>query len=114
VTLALLPSLACADGLIPAVNAYRDNEAFYFIFTLVVLLESLCVRLWLRRTHFAAVLWRVALINAASSLAGLLLMRSAWRPDFTAVWKQAIPFFFLTLIVEWPLLWLLFLRFVSS
>ena len=35
-------------------------------------------------------------------------MRSPFRPDFTYVWQQAIPFFFLTLCVELPLFLVLF------
>ncbi len=108
--LALYPSLALANGLIPAINAYRNTSAFYFVFTGVILFEALCVRLWLRRPHFALVLWRVVVLNAVSSFAGYLLVRSPLRPDFTYVWQQAIPFFFLTLCVELPLVLVLFMR----
>jgi hypothetical protein len=108
--LALWPSLALADGLIPAVNAYRNTPAFWFVFAVVVLIESVCARLWLRSVHLLSALWRVLVLNAVSSLAGYLLMRSPLRPDFTYVWQQAIPFFILTLGVELPLFLILFKR----
>lgn len=105
---ALCPSFALANGLIPAINAYRNTPEFGFIFAIVVLMETLCVRLWLRRLHLTSVLWRMVLINGVSSFAGYVLMRSPFRPDFTYVWQQAIPFFFLTLCVELPLFLILF------
>ena len=111
---ALFPSVALADGLIPAINAYSHTPVFYFTFAAVVLIESVCIRLWLGRMPFLSVLWRVVLLNAASSYAGYLLMRSSLRPEFSHVWQQAIPFFFLTLSVELPLLLLLFRRRAAS
>ena len=111
---ALFPSVVLADGLIPAINAYSHTPVFYFTFAAVVLIESVCLRLWLGRMPFPSVLWRVVLLNAASSYAGYLLMHSALRPEFSSVWQQAIPFFFLTLSVELPLLLLLFRRMATS
>jgi hypothetical protein len=110
----LFPSAVLADGLIPAVNAYSNTPVFYFMFATVVVIEVVCLRLWLGRMPLPALLWRVVLLNAASSYAGYLLMRSSWRPDFSSVWRQAIPFFFLTLCVELPLLLLLFRRVAKS
>ena len=110
----VMPSVAVANGLIPAINAYRNTPEFGFIFAIVVLLETVCVRLSLRRLHFVSVLWRIILVNGVSSFAGYLLMRSPLRPDFTAVWQQAIPFFFLTLCVELPLLLLLLMGHPAS
>ena len=101
---------AWADGLIPAVNAYRPTPVFCFVFWVVILIESIWLRLWFRPLHYGSVLWRVLLLNAVSSLAGYGLMRSPFRPEFWTVWQQAIPFFFLTLAVEWPLVCLLFRR----
>ncbi len=110
----LLPCCALANAIIPQITAYRDTPVFHVLFVAVVLVESLCARLWLRRMHFASVLWRVALINAASSLAGYLFVRSPWRSDSSYVWIQAIPFFFLTVCVELPLFGLLLRRASSS
>ena len=112
--LTLWPSLVWANGLIPAVNAYRNTPAFWFVFTVVVLIESVCVRLWLRPIHMASALWRVLVLNAVSSFAGYLLMRSPLRPGFMYVWQQAIPLFFLTVCVELPLLLLFFRRSAAS
>lgn len=104
------PPLALADGLIPAINAYRNTPEFYFVFAVVVLIEAVVIRLWVRQMPLASVLWRILVLNAASSLAGYVLMRSRLQPDFWRVWQQAIPFFFLTLCVELPLLLILFRR----
>jgi len=106
--LAMFPSLVLANALIPAINSYRNTPAFYFVFAVIVLIETLCVRLWLRQMHLVSVAWRVVLINIVSSFAGYVLMRTPLRPDFMYVWQQAIPFFFLTLSVELPLIILLF------
>ncbi len=110
----LSPSAVLADGLLPAINAYSNTSVFYFMFAVVVLIETACIRLWLRRVPLLAVLWRVVLLNAVSSFAGYLLMRSNLRPEFSDVWQQAIPFFFLTLCVELPLLLILFVRAPAS
>ncbi len=104
------PPAAWANALIPAVNAYRNTSVFYFLFGGILLIEAGCFRLGLRRMHLASILWRVLLLNAASSLAGWLLMRSDLRPMFMDLWQQAIPFFLLTLVVELPLVFLLFRR----
>ena len=106
--LALSPSLALANGFIPAVNAYRNTLAFWFVFAVVVLIESVCARMWLRPIHLVSAVWRVLVLNAVSSLAGYLLMRSPLHPDFMHVWQQAIPFFLLTLCVELPLVLVFF------
>lgn len=106
--LLLWPLLAMANGLIPAVNAYRNTLAFWFVFAVVVLLEAVCVRLLLRPIHLISAIWRIFVLNAVSSVAGYLLMQSPLRPNFMHVWQQAIPFFFLTLSVELPMLLLLF------
>lgn len=109
--MARLPASALANALLPELNAFRDTPVFYVMFSVAVLLESLCLRLWFfKAMHYGSVLWRVVLLHAASSLAGYLLMRSDFQPDFTRLWQQAIPFFFLTLAVEWPLVWLLFCK----
>jgi len=106
--------VALANGLIPAINAYRNTPEFYFVFAVVVFIEAVCLRLLLRPMHIASVLWRVVILNAVSSLAGYLLMLSSLRPDYWRVWQQAIPFFFLTLCVELPLLLILFGRHPAS
>lgn len=108
--LAMVPSLALANALIPAVNAYRNTPAFYFVFCAIILIEGICIRLCIRRMHIASVLWRVVVLNLASSFAGYLLMRSPLRPGFVYVWQQAIPFFILTLAAELPLFLVLFKR----
>ena len=99
----LVPSMALANALIPAINTYRDSPDFYWLFTAIVIIEGLSLRLMLRDMHFASVLWRTALLNLASSLAGYLIMRSPLQPSISYGWRFFLPFFLITVAVEWPL-----------
>lgn len=106
----LTPGICSANGWISGVNAFRQTPEFYFIFAAIVLVESIVLWLWLQPIRGLAVLWRVLILNAVSSLAGDALFRVGWVPSSGALWKQAIPFFLLTVGLEYPLTRVLFRR----
>ena len=103
VALAFAPSACLANGWVSGVTAFRQTPEFYFIFSAIVLVESLIIWLWLRPINPLAVFWRVVALNTVSSLAGDVLFRLGWTPRSGDLWKQAIPFFLLTVALEIPL-----------
>src|SRR5262245_34997376 len=105
--LLLSPSVCWANGWISGVNAFRTTPDFYVIFAAIVAVEWIVLWRALRTMGTFGALWRVLAINAASSGAGDILFRIGWAPSSGTVWVQAIPFFFLTVAIELPLLLLL-------
>jgi hypothetical protein len=103
----LAPSCCRANGWISGVNAFRQTPDFFLLFAAIVLVESIVFWLWFKPIRGLPVLWRVVVLNAASSLAGDALFRLGLAPASGDLWKQAIPFFFLTIAVECPLMPLL-------
>src|SRR5262245_12294468 len=111
VLLALLsPSVCLANGWVSGVNAFRHTPHFYFIFAAIVLVESLVLWLWLKPVKALPLLGLVILLNGVSSLAGDGLFRLGWAPCSGTLWKQAVPFFFLTIALEGPLASVIFRR----
>lgn len=110
----LIPSICSANGWVSGVNAFRQTPEFHFIFAAIVLVETVVLWLWLRPLPCPAVLWRVLVLNAVSSLAGDALFRLGWAPSSGNLWKQAVPFFLLTVALECPLTRLLFRKTLRS
>lgn len=101
----LLASSACfGNGWISGVNAFRQTPDFFVTFAAIVSIEWLIVWRSCRTLGALGALWRVVLINIVSSLGGDVLFRLGWQPASPVVWKQAIPFFLLTIALELPLL----------
>ncbi len=105
----ILPNAARADAVVPLVYFFhKDTWLAASIYMLIlILLESGILRLKVHRLRYLPVLWRTALVNLASSIAGslLLLVFSSQHLFIDA----AVPIlFFLTLAVEIPILYVLF------
>lgn len=103
VALAFAPSACLANGWVSGVTAFRQTPEFYFIFSAIVLIESIIIWFWLRPINPLAVFWRVLALNTVSSLAGDVLFRLDWTPRSGDLWRQAIPFFLVTIALEIPL-----------
>jgi hypothetical protein len=103
----MVPSVCFANGWISGVNAFRQTPEFYLIFAAIVVVEASVLWVWLRPINCLQVLWRVILLNAVSSLAGDALFRLGCAPSSSSLWRQAVPFFLLTIALECPLLWAL-------
>lgn len=108
------PSLCFGNYWVSGVTAFRQTPEFFIIFTAIVTIEALVVAVWFRPMKFSAVFWRILLFNIISSLAGDLLFRLDWAPSYGEIWKQAIPFFLLTIATEVPFAKLLFRGILQS
>lgn len=100
----LFPYVCSANGWISGVTAFRRTPDFFVIFTAIVVVEWIVLWRALPLLGAFGAVWRVLAINVASSLAGDLLFRVGRTPESGTVWIQAIPFFFLTIAIELPLL----------
>ena len=110
--LLLIPTVALADAILFPMSAYRLNTVFYANFALVVLLESVVLKLGFRQVGWPAMLWKTAVINAASSVAAYpyhYLIDELTYP-YPLVSRSVVPIFLTTLAVEVPLIWWLFRR----
>ena len=111
--LSLCPAVARADGLLFPLSAYRLNAVFYLNFALVILVEGIAFKLGLKAASWVSVLWKTIVINAASSLAAYPLHFFVVL-DYPRVSEQTLPLFVTTVVVEWPLIRLLFRRNLAS
>jgi hypothetical protein len=105
--LLLFPCPCLANGWVSGVNAFRRTPDFYVIFPAIIAIEWIVLARALPAIRPLGACWRVVVFNAASSLAGDILFRIGWAPSSAIVWLQAIPFFFLSVAIELPVLRLL-------
>ncbi len=110
--LLLVPTAAFADGVSPILNFFhKDTWLPASIVTLVIILvESGLLRWRIKQVPFIGSLWRSAVLNAASSFTGSVLLL-AFRRDSFFMWdtmSMVLPLFLITLATELPLLHLLY------
>ncbi|MEI6149582.1 MAG: hypothetical protein WCS01_10830 [bacterium] len=110
--LLLAPTAAFADGVSPILNFFhKDTWLPASIVTLVIILvESGLLRWRMKQIPFRGALWRSAMVNAASSVTGSLLLLAFGRNSFF-MWdtmSMVLPLFAITLATEIPLLRLLY------
>ena len=104
----LLATPAWADGVSPVLNLFHSGTWLpaAVVTAVIVLIESLLLRWWLRPMTYGRALKISFLINAASSCAGSVLLLLFGRDSYF-MWDTfsfVVPLFFITLATEIPLL----------
>ncbi len=110
--LLLVPTAAFADGVSPILNFFhKDTWLPASIVTLVIIVvEGGLLRWRIKQVPFITALWRSAVLNAASSAAGSVLLLAFGRDSFF-MWdtmSMVLPLFAITAASEIPLLRLLY------
>lgn len=101
------PSTCHADAISPLINLFTPETAIptAIITAVIIIVETLLLRRWVKTVPFKATLWRSIFINFASSAAGSIIVLIFFRKDMTwDMFGLFIPMFILTLIVETPVL----------
>jgi hypothetical protein len=104
----LTPMAALANGVSPILNLFNEDTWLpASIVTLaIILIESGLLRWRIKGFGFGAMLWRVTLLNLASSATGSILLLAVSR-DFYFMWDTTalvFPLFLITLVTEIPIL----------
>jgi len=108
------PNICHADSMIPLINIFTpDTSILSSVLTFVIILvEAFLLWAWIEPVSFRLSLWRSALINVTSSAVGsviaLLFFRDKLQEWDILGWDLVIPMFILTLVVETPLLKILY------
>ena len=112
--LCLIPSVALADGVSPVLNLFHKDTWLpaTLVTVVIILVESALLRSRIKEVRYLDTLWRCAVLNLASSVAGSVILVGLGRDSFF-IWHGmalVIPLFIITLITEVPLLRLLYRR----
>ena len=105
------PDICRADAINPLINLFTPDTAIpaLIITAVIIFIEALLLRWWIKPVSFRVSLWRSAIINFASSAAGSVVMLLFFKDELS--WGRAslvVPMFVLTLITETPLLKVLY------
>ncbi len=115
------PAICHADAINPLINIFTPDTAISssVLTVLIILIEAILLRKWIKQVSFRISLSRSAIINVASSAAGSIAVLIFFRDKPS--WEISglfIPMFILTLATEAPLLKALYrderLNWVSS
>jgi hypothetical protein len=110
--LCLIPSVALADGVSPVLNLFHKDTWLpaTLVTALIILVESALLRLRIKQIRFLDTLWRCAVLNLVSSIAGSLILVGLGRDSFF-VWdgmSLLFPLFLITVATKIPMLRLLY------
>ena len=128
ISIAIYPSLCFADAAAPIINYFGDGFALgpFFVLGIVILVEWFLLWLILNRTQFHKHLYVAFIINIISSLLGTLFfilfpdkrftIDEFFNERYLNTWsftKVLFPFFVVTLIVEFPFIYLFYRKSIS-
>ena len=124
----IYPSYCFADFGTPTINYFGDKFALgpFFVLGIVILVEWILLWLILNKAHFHKHLYVAFIINIISSLLGTIFFLLFPDERFTVdkfinerylnTWsftKVFVPFFIVTIIVEYPFIYLLYRKSIS-
>lgn len=105
------PNVCRADAINPLINIFTPETAIpdSILTVLIILIEAFLLWKWIKPLSFRLSLWRSTIINFASSAIGSVIALSFFRDKLKwDMWSLIIPMFILTLVVETPLLKILY------